>query len=98
MTKLLFALLTLLFSLSGPAMGENNDFRRCSIAANNVGKKLGNTFKGKKAAQIDEIFKANGFAPRGLDPLKSKRAFGELKADIAKNGVKDPIKYVEHNG
>ncbi len=29
---------------------------------------------------------------------KSKRAFAELKADIAKNGVKDPIKYVEHNG
>jgi hypothetical protein len=32
MTRLFFALLTLFF-LSGPAMGENSDFRRCTIAA-----------------------------------------------------------------
>jgi len=32
MTRLFFALLTLFF-LSGPAMGENSDFRRCTLAA-----------------------------------------------------------------
>lgn len=34
MTRLLCVLLTLLFSLSGPAMGENSDFGRSSFAAN----------------------------------------------------------------
>jgi hypothetical protein len=32
MTRLFSVLLTLLF-LSGPAMGENSDFRRCTLAA-----------------------------------------------------------------
>ena len=31
MTRLFCLLLTLLFSLSGPAMGENSDFRRCTL-------------------------------------------------------------------
>lgn len=34
MTRLLCALLALLFSLSGPAMGVNGDFGRSSVAAN----------------------------------------------------------------
>lgn len=33
MTRLLCVLLTLLFFLSGPAMGENSDFCPCSVAA-----------------------------------------------------------------
>ena len=45
------------------------------------------------------VAKANPFELAPTHALtKSKRAFGELKADIAQNGVKDPIKYVEHNG
>lgn len=37
MTKLLFLLLTLLFSLSGPAIGEFSDFGHWSNAANSAG-------------------------------------------------------------
>ena len=33
MTRLILLLLTLLFSLSGPAMGDNGDFDRCCLAA-----------------------------------------------------------------
>jgi len=36
MTRLFCVLLTLLFSLSGPAMGENSDFGRSSNAANSA--------------------------------------------------------------
>lgn len=35
MTRLFFTLLTLFF-LSGPAIGENSDFRRCTLAADGV--------------------------------------------------------------
>lgn len=35
MTRLFFVLLTLFF-LSGPAMGENSDLRRCCLAAKNT--------------------------------------------------------------
>lgn len=41
-------------------------------APNNAGKGLGNPFKGKTAAEIDEMFKAKGFEPRGPDPLNGK--------------------------
>lgn len=37
MTQILACLLALLFSLSGPAMGENGDFGRCTIAAKGAG-------------------------------------------------------------
>lgn len=40
MTRLFFALLALFF-LSSPAIGENSDFRRCSIAANTIGNPAG---------------------------------------------------------
>ena len=33
------------------------------------GSGLGNPFKGKAAAEIDEMFKAKGFQPRGTDPV-----------------------------
>jgi len=36
MTKLLCVLLSLLYSLGGPAMGVNGDFDRSSLAANNT--------------------------------------------------------------
>jgi hypothetical protein len=41
MTRVLLLLLTLLFSLSGPAMGEYNDFGRWSNAANNAAVRQG---------------------------------------------------------
>jgi hypothetical protein len=34
-----------------------------------------NPFKGKTAAQIDEMFKAKGFEPRGPDPLNGKGGY-----------------------
>jgi len=37
MTKLFLLLLTLLFSLSGPAIGRNTDFGQSSLAANRLG-------------------------------------------------------------
>jgi len=37
MTRLFLLLLTLLFSLSGPAMGEYSDFERSSLAAKRLG-------------------------------------------------------------
>jgi RHS repeat-associated protein len=49
-------------------------FSRC-FAANNAGKGLGNPFKGKTAAEIDEMFKAKGFEPRGSDPLNGKGGY-----------------------
>jgi len=70
-------LLTLLFSLSGPAMGEYSDFGRSSLAAKRV----------------------NPFELAPTHPItKSTREFAKLKADIAQNGVKTPISYIEHNG
>jgi hypothetical protein len=36
---------------------------------------LGNPFKGKTPAQIDEMFKAKGFEPRGPDPLSGKGGY-----------------------
>jgi len=43
MTRLLLLLLTLLFSLSGPAMGVNGDFGRCTIAAKAGGRTIADT-------------------------------------------------------
>lgn len=34
------------------------------------GRGLGNPFKGKSAMEIDKMFRAKGFQPRGPDPLK----------------------------
>lgn len=45
------------------------------IAANNAGKGLGNPFKGKTPAEIDEMFKAKGFEPRGPDPLNGNGGY-----------------------
>jgi RHS repeat-associated protein len=36
---------------------------------------LGNPFKGKTPAQIDKMFKAKGFEPRGRDPLNGKGGY-----------------------
>ena len=49
MTRLFFALLTLFF-LSGPTMGENSDFRRCSLAAKTGANNLVNS--GNLARQL----------------------------------------------
>ena len=68
MTRFLACLLTLLFSLSGPAMEGNAVIWQSTLAAEGA-KGLGNRFKGKTAAEIDEMFKAKGFEPRGPDPL-----------------------------
>lgn len=68
MIRLILLLLTLLISMSGPAMGENRDFGRSSLAANSGGKGLGNPFKDKTAAQIDEMFTKKGYTKSGPDP------------------------------
>jgi len=47
--------------------------RGAARAAGNTG--LGNPFKGKTPAQIDEMFRAKGFEPRGPDPLNGKGGY-----------------------
>jgi len=46
-----------------------------SPAQFNAAKGLGNPFKGKTPTQIDEMFKAKGFEPRGPDPLSGKGGY-----------------------
>jgi len=67
MNHILICLLTLLFSLSGPAMGENSDYYRCLLAAESsveAGQGLANPFAGKSATEIDAMFTEKGFQPR----------------------------------
>ena len=51
------------------------DFASDSLLAAKGGKGLGNPFKGRTAAEIDEMFKAKGFEPRGPDPLNGKGGY-----------------------
>ena len=60
--------------------GENDDawaydVPDCSVAAETTPGGLGNPFKGKTAAEIDEMFKAKGYAPRGPDPVNGKGGY-----------------------
>jgi len=57
MTRLFFALLTLFF-LSGPAIGENSDFRRCTIAANTTARTFASTdpLVAKLANKIESMY------------------------------------------
>jgi len=41
----------------------------------NAGEGLGNPFKGKSPVEIDKMFKAKGFEPRGPDPLNGKGGY-----------------------
>jgi hypothetical protein len=52
MTRLLCVLLTLLFSLSGPAMGKYSDFGRSSLAANTAGR--GPVIVGETMSRVTE--------------------------------------------
>jgi len=51
MTRLTLFMLTLLFSLSGPAMGENSDFGRSSLAAKATPRAFWTGVDGELAAQ-----------------------------------------------
>jgi len=46
-----------------------------AAAAKTAGKGLGNPFRGKTAAEIDEMFKAKGYELRGPDPLNGKGGY-----------------------
>ena len=61
MNQLLVCLLTLLFSLSSPAMGEYSDFGRWSIAANTAGR--GPVIVGETMSRVTE-------AARGVPGVK----------------------------
>lgn len=60
---------------SAAALAERADFGCSSLAAKSVGKGSANPFKGKTAGEIDEMFKAKGFEPRGPDPLNGKGGY-----------------------
>jgi uncharacterized ParB-like nuclease family protein len=47
--------------------------------------------RGKTSCKVGELVATH-------PPTMSKRAFRKLKDDIRKNGIKEPILYVEHNG
>ncbi len=46
-----------------------------SGVGHSAGKGLGNPFKDKTATEIDKMFKAKGFEPRGPDPLNGKGGY-----------------------
>jgi hypothetical protein len=54
MNQIVFWLLALCISLNSPAMERAADSRQSSFAAKD-GSGLGNPFKGKTAAEIDEV-------------------------------------------
>ncbi len=59
MTRLILLLLTLLFSLSGPAMGENSDFGHCAFAGKGGGDDLISFYHGTSKVGAESIG-ANG--------------------------------------
>jgi|688.fasta_scaffold781638_2 hypothetical protein len=75
--RILVLLLSLLWATMGSATAlvERGDLDLCSNAAKNAGKGLGNPFRGKTAAEIDEMFKAKGYELRGPDPLNGKGGY-----------------------
>ena len=78
MTRLLFILLTLLFSLSGPAMGANNDFCHSSFAAN----KGGNLFRVVDDFELADIRQAGQFrtAPGSFEGKQFVDNLGDAQA------------------
>ena len=81
MTKQLLLLLTLLFSLSGPAMGEYSDFERSSLAAKTI----------EIVAQNGT--KITGFTKHGIDRVVgdgAKRA--GVKPEALLDALKNPKK------
>jgi len=80
MTRLLLLLLTLLFSLSGPAMGVNGDFGRCTIAA-----------KGGAGATDEFLGVVETRLTRGGDnAVRITKPDGSWK-DISPNRVKEAV-------
>jgi len=81
MTRLFLLLLTLLFSLSGPAMGEYSDFERSSLAAKTI----------EIVAQNGT--KITGFTKHGIDRVVgdgAKRA--GVKPEALLDALKNPKK------
>jgi hypothetical protein len=64
MTHRLFCLLTLLFSLSGPAMGTTGDFGPCSLAAKTPGYKPGDILPDGRIAGMGPGASLNNQAAR----------------------------------
>jgi hypothetical protein len=56
--------------------------------------KTGGRAGAAESAQVTRTFELE--ATHGL--TMSRRQFADLKADIATNGIKEPIKFVEHRG
>jgi len=100
MTHLLLLLLTLFFSLSGPAMGEYSDFGRSSLAAKTIstGRAVPNSLKEKLA--IEQVMaKPMGTTPPRMPPMSDTKnnllaADGWVKRAQNVNGVE--IHYVEN--
>jgi hypothetical protein len=70
MTRLLCILLTLLFSVSGPATGANSDFWQSSLAANSGGNLLNQTYRHATPSTLGEV--------RALNRLNYDRAAPEI--------------------
>jgi filamentous hemagglutinin len=88
MTKLLCVLLTLLFSLSGPATGANGDFCRSSLAANSG-------LEGAVFAQktFGQTFSSGGkFAGQTIDDVAGSLRSGSMRAGDV------PIEYIVRDG
>jgi filamentous hemagglutinin len=88
MIRLFCILLTLLFSLSGPAMGECSDFGRCSNAANSG-------LEGAVFAQktFGQTFSSGGkFAGQTIDDVAGSLRSGSMRAGDV------PIEYIVRDG
>jgi len=81
MTRLFFALLTLFF-LSGPAIGENSDFRCCTVAANQL----------TRAGYVSEVGAIKDFANSARAAGQSAEATARM-AVAERNALK--VKYRE---
>ena len=93
MTRLLFALLTLLFSLSGPAMGEYNDFRQSSNAARVTPKDL--TYLYQKLGAEGEHLKFGITKNPATRYTQEQLAGGKL--NIVAEGAKKDMLQLERN-
>jgi len=81
MTRLFLMLLTLLFSLSGPAMGEYSDFGRSSLAAKNApkwGPQHGGDTHWQRIQQT-----ANGMERKGWQDIRINRQQVDSTGNVA---------------
>lgn len=101
MTRLFCVLLTLLFSLSGPAMGANSDFRHFAIAANTgvglvddaarlpVGR-LGNPMQVPSPQNIRTTISGREFAGHALDQMQGRGFMPSVVENTIQRGTSFP--------